>query len=546
MKLTFRQGVARHQTDISGNPTFLKRSSSNGQFVDLVVSPTPTVLAFAHRDGTYLVEELKSVPNAWGPVSPGNSYLYWDVNLLNAVLTRGITEHPPIYSADRPNSPQNDQHWFDLSENVMRVWNGAKWVEKIRLFAGRVSSGSIIHPIAVGSQANILGNFECGSIVLDSYGMPLRQSNGCFVTTVSWLGVVNLGTVTARLDSAIMSGMAAEELPKFSLVQLRPGRRLVLARSTDYSSRVAGIVTEDLFEGEVGRVVSTGVVHSMNWSFPDDSVNRPVFCGPTGEVTTEVPQAGVVQQVGFVYDANAIFVDIKQVVVLEEPTGLEDITAPLPTIPEARFTMDVTSGLAPLKVKFTNTSVNAEGFEWDFSNDGYVDTTATNPSFTFTEVGKHTVRLRAINSYGIDDEIKPNVITVVGPNVQRFVNLGISLGAPNNVTATVPFSFQVLVSNDGSYDATNVSREIILRSNTGSNVDLVDPPLGVTVQRDGQLLKVSLPSTAVAAGQHTTFTLRAVCPANVTSLTVQGVASCDQTDRTVGDNITTLSIGVRA
>lgn len=304
MKLTFRQGIARHQTDVSGNPTFLQRSGANGQFVDLVVSPTPTVLAFAHREGTYLVEELKTVPNAWGPISTATTYLYWDVNLLTGQLTRGVTTLPPLYSSAAPPSPTPDQHWFDTVENIFRVWNGNKWVEKVRIFAGHVTSGAIIHAIPTGSQAGLNGDFEGGNIVLDSFGMPLRQSNGCFVTTSTWLNVVNLGTVTARLDAAIMNGMAAEELPMFSLVQLRPGRRMVLARSTDYTSRVAGLVTEDLYEGEVSRIISSGVVRNQSWSWPDSSINQALFCGPTGEVTTATPTSGVVQQIGFVYDKD--------------------------------------------------------------------------------------------------------------------------------------------------------------------------------------------------------------------------------------------------
>lgn len=546
MKLTFRQGIARHQTDVSGNSTFLQRSSVNGQFVDLVVSPTPTVLVFAHRDGTYLIEELKTVPNAWGPVSTGTTYLFWDVNLLTGALTRGVTLHPPIYAGQAPVNPQNDQHWFNTDEKVMRVWNGSKWVEKIRLFAGTVTSGSIIHPMATGSQAGLTGNFEAGNIVLDSFGMPLRQSNGCFVTTATWLGVVNLGTVTARLDSAIMSGMAAEELPKFSLVQMRPGRRLVLARCGDYTSRIAGIVTEDLFEGEVGRVISTGVVRSNNWSFPDDSVNFPLFCGPTGEVTTNVPQSGVVQQIGFVYDRDAIFMDLKQVVVLEEPTDLETPTAPPPTIPEARFSMDVTSGLAPLAVHFTNTSVNAQSFEWDFNNDGYVDTTSLSPTFTYVTPGKYTVRLRAINANGIDEEIKANVIEVLSQDTTSYVNLGISFGAPSTVTAATPFSFQVLVTNDGTDYATNVRRTLILRTNTGAEINLVNPPNGVTMSRSGPLLRVHLPAVDIASGHYATFTLQAECPTNVSSLSLNGTVVCDQQDKETVDNTATLNIAVRA
>lgn len=547
MKLTFRQGVVRHQTDINGNPIFLQRSAANGQFVDLIISPTPTIIAFAHRVGTYLIEELKTVPQAWGPISSATAYLYWDVNLLTGVLTRGITLLPPLYTSSAPTTPQVDQHWFDTVENIFRVWNGTKWVEKVRCFAGHVTSGAILHPQSIGSQAGLVGEFEAGNIILDSFGMPLRQSNGCFVTTVTWLNVVNLGSVAARIDTAIMNGMAAEELPKMSLVQLQQGRRMVLARSTDYRTRVSGIVTEDLYEGEVSRIISTGVVRDSAFSFPDNFINRALFCGPTGQVTTTPPTTGVVQQIGFVYDKDAIFVNIQQPVILDDP---DNIVTPPPTtpagVPIANFTMSVTSGIAPLSVTFTNESVDADAVEWDFTNDGYVDTTTVNPTYTFASPGLYTVRLRASNVNGFDEEIKANVIQVSAPNVGPLnTNLGISFGAPAYVPSGSTFGFQVIVTNDGLADATNVLRQLKLRSSDGSPVTIINPPSGVVVTKAGPLTKVKLPLVDIASGNYATFNLQAQAAGTASAVQLEGVASSPETDPEQDDNKTSLTIGVR-
>lgn len=546
MKLTFRQGIARHQTDVNGNPTFLQRSAANGQFVDLIVSPDPTVIVFAHRDGTYIVEELKTVSQAWGPVSSATTYLYWDVNLLSGALTRGVTLHPPLYTSAAPSNPLIDQHWFDTVENVFRVWNGAKWIEKVRCFAGHVTSGAIIHPQRTGTQAGLVGDFEGGNIVLDSMGMPLRQSNGCFVTTVTWLNVVNLGTVTARLDAAIMNGMAAEELPEFSLVQLQKGRRMVLARSTDYRTRVSGIVVEDLYEGEVGRIVSIGVVKNSGWSFPDSTINRALFCGPTGQVTTTPPTTGVMQQIGFVYDRDAIYLNIQQPVILDDPSAVIVPPVQTPSAPTANFTMSATSGDAPLTVTFTNTSVGATNVEWDFTNDGYVDTTTVNPSYTFATPGLYTVRLRAINSHGMDEEIKANVIQVTAPNIgPQNVNLGISFGAPSYIPSGAPFSFQTIVTNDGNADATSVSRKLVLRSSNGTEVSIINAPAGVTVVKTGPLTRVTLPAVNIASGNYATFTLQAQAAATATAVQIEGSVSSPETDPEQDDNKTSLTIGVR-
>ncbi len=147
MKLSFRQGIARYQTDVLSTPIFLQKGSGSSFFVNLVVSPDPTIIAFAHKNANYIVEEIKSVPNAWGPIATTQTtYLYWDVDMLTGNITRGMTVAPPIYSGAAPSTPVIDQHWFDTIETVMRIWTGFKWIDKIRVFAGFVTSGSIIHP----------------------------------------------------------------------------------------------------------------------------------------------------------------------------------------------------------------------------------------------------------------------------------------------------------------------------------------------------------------------------------------------------------------
>jgi PKD repeat protein len=79
----------------------------------------------------------------------------------------------------------------------------------------------------------------------------------------------------------------------------------------------------------------------------------------------------------------------------------------------ADFLSDLNSGPAPLTVIFTNLSAGDElSYEWDFNNDGNVDSTATNPSFTYTSPGTYSVRLRTYNSFSSDTEIKTSFITV--------------------------------------------------------------------------------------------------------------------------------------
>ena len=200
MRLSFRQGIARYQTDVVSSPSFLQKSSS-GNYVNLIVSPTPTIIVFAHNGANYVVEEVQSVTNAWGPIPSVTCFLYWDINLITAALSRGITTLPPIYSAAAPSTPAVDQHWFDLSSTTMKVWSGSKWLEKVRVFAGYLSSGSILTPYQAGiSQVGLVGEYDAGNIILDSYGKPLRQSDGTFVTSATNLILTNNSSKSIRLE----------------------------------------------------------------------------------------------------------------------------------------------------------------------------------------------------------------------------------------------------------------------------------------------------------------------------------------------------------
>lgn len=81
---------------------------------------------------------------------------------------------------------------------------------------------------------------------------------------------------------------------------------------------------------------------------------------------------------------------------------------------DADFTHSVSSGVEPLYVTFTDVSLyGAEAYEWDFDNDGVIDSTEQNPSWEYSTPGVYTVSLRAYNSFGGDaTETKTALITV--------------------------------------------------------------------------------------------------------------------------------------
>jgi PKD repeat protein len=90
---------------------------------------------------------------------------------------------------------------------------------------------------------------------------------------------------------------------------------------------------------------------------------------------------------------------------------------PPPAPPLADFSASATRGTAPMSVQFTNLTTGSTPMtqEWDFHNDGTIDSTAKNPSFTYTDPGVYSVRLRVENDLGGDEKIKTDYITVLEP-----------------------------------------------------------------------------------------------------------------------------------
>jgi PKD repeat protein len=79
----------------------------------------------------------------------------------------------------------------------------------------------------------------------------------------------------------------------------------------------------------------------------------------------------------------------------------------------ADFTSNVTSGDAPLTVKFTDFSTGATSWEWDFDEDGAIDSTEQNPEYIYTEAGAYTVALTVSDGESSDTETKTDYITVL-------------------------------------------------------------------------------------------------------------------------------------
>jgi PKD repeat protein len=90
------------------------------------------------------------------------------------------------------------------------------------------------------------------------------------------------------------------------------------------------------------------------------------------------------------------------------------------TSPAAAFSASPTSGAAPLGVQFTDMSSGGPtAWQWDFQDDGTVDSTQQNPSFVYANPGTYSVKLTVSNASGDDSVTKSSYITVTtaGPTL---------------------------------------------------------------------------------------------------------------------------------
>ena len=130
---------------------------------------------------------------------------------------------------------------------------------------------------------------------------------------------------------------------------------------------------------------------------------------------------------------------------------------PVCVTPTAEFSATPITGLAPLRVQFTDKSTGTvTSWLWDFG-DGKTST-AQNPTNTYTQVGKYTVTLTVSGSCGEDTETKVNCISVlsklVSPASLSCSGLHIS---PQQVKPGEEVTISINVANSGgetgSYNA---------------------------------------------------------------------------------------------
>ena len=138
MKIDFRQGIVSY-AESSGGQAFLQVPSAGT--VNIVGDVRVT---FAHRDANYLHIEVNTNNSAWSGIpTSGDAWLYWDIDTKTAAVTYGYTDVQPTASQTQPGTLSTNLHWFDTVNNIMKVYDGTRFLERIRVFAARINGTSL-------------------------------------------------------------------------------------------------------------------------------------------------------------------------------------------------------------------------------------------------------------------------------------------------------------------------------------------------------------------------------------------------------------------
>lgn len=291
MLIPFRHGL------IKTPPTFLTVKSSTA---DLLIGADPLLLTISSGSSDFVWVEKDSVINAWGPFTPGvDVWLFWDVDQRTALRTFGTTPYEPVVSSIQPANPRVNQHWYDANNKQMKVWTGAAWQAKNRVFACKLADGttpvslSVDSPLFTGTQSGDRNTINAGYILFDASNLPLKNNAGMFVTTEDTLRSKLTSTADVKLATLVVEAMAVQNLARYTIVKFSDFGEIIPA-DAEVASRVGqfGIIERDVTTGQLIHVVTSGVVTSLDWDWTSSGINAPLYCDDAGTIVTSpvIPQ----------------------------------------------------------------------------------------------------------------------------------------------------------------------------------------------------------------------------------------------------------------
>jgi hypothetical protein len=200
--------------------------------------------------------------------------------------------------------------WFNTATNRMYEYTGSTWVERIRVFAGRLYNATF-SPLGIygppnftGTQVGIMNTTRrSGRVLFTDSTTPIKRDDGTFVTTEDQF-FANASRVDAlRLESNVARAEASMNLAAFQVVGWTAEG---VISSADYNmvgrgdpgdplppddeTTVLGILCEPLLTGETGAVIIQGVVTNPDWNWLNVTrVGGPLWVSDNGTLVPQDP-----------------------------------------------------------------------------------------------------------------------------------------------------------------------------------------------------------------------------------------------------------------
>lgn len=320
MKLNFRHGLVRYHRDIYGQPAYLFRNSPSGD-ITLLATITPFVISFSHGNAEYLFQESLDVVNAWNITWVANQdyWLYIDLDVTTGERTFGQTSILPVTGNTAPVNPQIDQHWFDFTNNVMKLWNGIAWIEKIRVFVAKYDNATTFVYNLFGSTVGVNIAYHSGFILFDDDNKPLKKfdkfNRGKFITTETALSSQLHRSSSYKLESSIPVSRSRDNLLPGHVVCLTDASEVGICSAHAPEKPAIGLCMETVYSGEMVTYVTSGHATHVSWSWTNPPGTK-VFVDEFGFLTTTVPSISSFQEIGYIVDEKTIYVDIRPIVLL--------------------------------------------------------------------------------------------------------------------------------------------------------------------------------------------------------------------------------------
>ena len=194
-------------------------------------------------------------------------------------------------------------------------------------------------------------------------------------------------------------------------------------------------------------------------------------------------------------------------------------TVNAPVLPNADFSANMTTGVAPLTVAFTDESTGTAPltYAWDFEDNGTVDETTKNATHTYLAAGNYTVNLTVTGPGGIDSEVRTDYITVTeapAAPVAAFSANTTTGVAPLTVaftdesTGTAPLTYAWDFEDNGTVDETtkNATHTYLAAGNYTVNLTVTGPGGIDSEVRTDYITVTEAPAAPVAAFSANTTT----------------------------------------